>query len=199
MQKDATTNIELILNPSLSSSTLATQVVERGDFVVSVEESSDLIAPNGETVMVETGQIKITPRMKVVLLPQDPEAFIVAEMHDNAEQVVSSVETTIWRWSITAKKEGQQTLQLVIYQLVKDDEKEFWREVETYKANIIIEVTMAQWIKSLDWKWIASFVLAFVGSVLGVFNWLNNRNKESKEDKSKAHKLVKSTKKRNKP
>jgi hypothetical protein len=178
MKKDEATSIELILSPSLSQPVLATQLVDQGGFVTSTAEPNVLIAPNGETVTVTTSQIEITPRMKAVLLPQDPEAFAVTEMHDNAEQVVSSVETTAWRWSVTAKKEGSQMLELVIYQLVKYDGKEFWHEVETYKADIVVEVTLGDRVKSLDWYWIAGFIVTLVGAVLGVLKWLDERKKK---------------------
>jgi hypothetical protein len=181
MKRDDTTTIELILSPSLSQSALATQVVERGNFVTSTADPNILIAPNGEMVTVQTSQIEITPRMKAVLLPQDPEAFTVTNMLD-AEQVVSTMETTTWRWSVSAKKEGSQTLELTIYQLVKYDEKEFWHQVETYKANIVVEVTPLDKIKSLDWKWFAGFILLLVGSVIGVLNYLNSNKKKAKEE-----------------
>ena len=183
MKKDETASIELILNPSLSESALATQMVERGAFVTSTAEPNILIAPSGETVTVTTSQIEITPRMKAVLLPQGPEAFTITEMHDNAEQVVSSVETTIWRWSVTAKKEGQQTLELIIYQLVKLDGKDYWHEVETYKADIEVEVTLVDRVRSLDWKWIAGFTITLGGASLGGWKWLDERKKKAEENK----------------
>jgi hypothetical protein len=63
---------------------------------------------------------------------------------------------------------------MVIYQLVKYNGRDFWYEVETYTANIVVEVTQLDKVKSLDRKWIAGFILLFVGSVLGVLNYLNN-------------------------
>jgi hypothetical protein len=139
------------------------------------------MAPSGESVRIETSQIEITPRMKAVLLAQEPDAFIIQEMHDNAEQVVSSVNTTTWRWTVTAQKEGSQTLELIIYQLVKYDDKEFWHEVETYKSSIVVYVTVSDRIKSLDWKWIASAIL--IPLIAVIWNWI--RNKNSDEGKTK--------------
>jgi hypothetical protein len=183
MKKNETASVELRLSTFLSPSTLATQLVSQSNFVTSTANPNVLVDPNGENVFIDVSQIDITPRMKAVLLPQDSEAFMVTAMHDNAEQVVSSVETTAWRWSVTAKKEGSQTLELIIYQLVKYDGKEFWHEVETYKANIVVEVTPLDQLKSLDWKWIAGFILTFVGSVLGILSWQSNRKKKAEEEK----------------
>lgn len=175
--------IELIISPLFPASELATQLVEQGNFVTSTADPTVLISPSGEISTVETSQIEITPLMKAVLLPQDSEAFMVKEMHDNAEQVISSVETTTWRWSVTAKKEGSQTLELVIYQLVKYDGKEFWHEVETYKADIVVEVTLGDRVKALDWYWIAGFIVTLVGAIIGVWKWLDERKKKAEESK----------------
>jgi hypothetical protein len=193
MKRGDVATIELILNPSMSEAALATQIIEQGDFVTSTSDPNLLLAPNGLGVSVETSKIEITPRMKAVLQSEDPEAFDIRERHDNAEQVVSSLNTTTWRWSVTAKKEGPQTLELVIYQLVKLDGKDFWHEVETYKAKIVVDVTPLDKIKSLDWKWIAGFMLALVGSVLGVLNYLNNRKKKAEEEKPVQKKKKKQT------
>jgi hypothetical protein len=183
MKKDETTSIELILNPSLSKHSLATQVATQVGIVTSPADSSALMAPGSASVTIETSQIEITQRMKAVLSPQNSEAFAIEEMHDDAEQVVSSVETTTWRWSVTAKQEGPQTLELVIYQLVKYDGKEFWHEVETYKTNIVVEVTPLKKVESLDWKWIAGFILTLTGSVLGVSSWVSSRKKKVEKEK----------------
>lgn len=181
MQKDGTAIVELILNPSLSQSALATQLVDTGGLATSTAEPNVLIGPNGERVTVATSQIEITPRMKAELKPQDSEAFTVTVMHDNAEQVVSSVETTTWRWSVTAKKKGQQTLELVIYQLVKYDGKEFWHEVETYKADIVVEVTKAEQVKSWWLTIIGTIgaVTAVVISIQSIWKWFEERKKKS--------------------
>ena len=131
--------------------------------------------------------------MKATITSVDPDAFIIQQMSDD-EQVVGFTKTTKWSWSITAKKTGKKTLVLTIYRLVKYDNEEFWHEVESYKENIDVNVTLAERVKSLDWKWFAGFLLAFVGTGLGVLNWLNNRKKQTSEDAS----VQRSTKKKKK-
>lgn len=191
MKKGETTSVELLLeyaDKALSTQTvpLATQLVERGGFATSTADPDMLIAPSGASVTIETSQIEITPRMKAVLISQDSEAFTVLAMHDNAEQIVSTLENTTWRWSITAKKEGQHTLELVIYQLVKYDGTEHWPEVATYKADIVVEVTAADWLKSLDWYWIAGFIVTLVGAIVSIWKWLDERKKKAAESKPSA-------------
>jgi len=176
MNLGKTETIELLLNPSLSPEILSTQVTEPGQ--------------------VASTSIQITPRMKALLVANSSTAFEIQPIHDNPEQIVSSVDTTRWSWLVTAKEGGTQQLTLVIYRLVKYEGQDYWREVETYRADIDVTVTFAQRIQALDWKWIAGFLLTFVGSVLGILNWLNNRKKDLKEEKSREDKSVKNEKKR---
>ena len=196
MDRGDTTVIELLLNPAASIEAIATELVEHGDLATSTADPNMLISPSGDVTSVETAVIDITPRMKAVLISHDPDAFTVIALHDDAEQVIVSTESTIWRWSVTAKKEGSQTLELVLYQLIKYDGKEFWHEVETYKADIVVEVIVSDWIKSLDWKWFAGFIITLIGAVLGIVKWLDERKKKPEmmetkimEDKKKTKEL----------
>lgn len=176
MKKDSTTVIELVLSFSDTQENLATQIIERGDLATSTAEPGVLIDSSGEVVSVETSSVEITPRMKAVLISRAPDAFVISEMHDSAEQVVLPDNMTAWRWSITAKKEGSQTLELILYQLIKYDGKEFWHEVETYKADIVVEVTLAGQIKAIDWKWLAGAILIPLTGV--AWGWWRSRNKK---------------------
>lgn len=185
MKKNDTTSIELILSPSLPEAVLATQIIEKNNYITSTPdlnaigtpEPSVLIAPSGETVTVQTSQIEVTNYLKAELKSQDPEALIVTDMLAT-EQLVSFVEPTTWRWSITAKKEGKHTLELIISQLIKQGDKETWHEVETYKTDIVVEVTLEDRVKSLDWYWIAGFIVTLGGVVFGIWKWLDERKKK---------------------
>jgi hypothetical protein len=182
MEKDATTSVELILSQSVSAPTLAAQVVERGDLVISTTNPDTFIAPGDIINTIETKQIEITQYLKAELKSRDPEAFIVTDMLDT-KQLVSLDKPTTWRWSVKAKKEGTHTLELIITQLVKHDGEESWGEVESFTTDIVVEVKPIERVKSWDWKWIAGFILALVGSVLGVLNWQNNKKKKAEEEK----------------
>jgi len=178
MEQDETAAIELVLNPSMSEAALATQIAQQQ-------------AEAG--LAVETGEIEITPRMRARLFSQDENAFTIREMHEDAEQPISLVDTTRWRWAVTARKAGRQTLELIIYRLIKYDGKEFWREVETYKANIEVEVTISSWFQSLDWKWLAGAIL--IPLALATWGWLlisrkksgKNSQEDSDEDGNTIH------------
>gem|GEM_PF-2576563 len=187
MKKNDAATIELILSPSLSESDLVTQIVERGDFITSTAdpnvtgtlEPSVLIAPSGEIVTVQTSQIEITNYLKAELKSRDPEALTVTDML-SAEQLVSSVKPTTWRWSVTAKKEGKHTLELIISQLIKQGDKETWHEVETYKADITVEVTPKEWFKSW-WAAIIGAITAIAAIIISfqsIWKWFEERTKK---------------------
>jgi hypothetical protein len=181
MKLDDSFTIQLLLNPSVSPAQLATQIVEASGFATSVVQSGQLITNDGQEVNVESGLIEVTPHMKAVLMSEDPQAFEIQRLHDNDIQIVSGTFSTSWLWVIKAKKEGVQRLIIVISRLVKIDENEVWREVQTYKSDIEVKVTAVQKIKSLDWKWIV--VTAFGVLMPAFWRWYDNKQKQITESK----------------
>jgi hypothetical protein len=185
MELGQTASIELLVNPSMSEADLATQLVELSGLVTSTAGPT-LIAPSGEISSIVTDRINITPRMKAVLKSEDPDAFFIEKMHDGDDQAISGLETTKWRWTVTAKKEGSKKLELIISRLLEVDGKEQWREVETYIADIDVEVNPIEKLWDLDWKWIASVILIpLVGVIWG---WWLNRKKKSRTAKARKKK-----------
>jgi len=158
MQLDETTTISLLLNPSVSPENLATQVTESGQILAN--------------------SIEVTPRMKAVLLSQEADAFAVQSIHDSPEQVISATETTQWSWDVTAKIEGTHRLTLVIYRLVTVDGQDYWRQVETYKSDIDVQVTLDQQLKQFDWKWIVGIVITAL-FIPAFWRWVDNRKKSA--------------------
>ena len=143
MEVGKTITIELRLNPSISEPELAREVEESGEVVM--------------------GIVEITPQMKAELLPADEEAFIIRPIHDGPVQLISTIETTRWAWYVTAKKGGPQQLTLVLYRLIRYQESDSWREVESYKSDIDVHVTLLGRLQSLGWGWIAAVLLVLVG------------------------------------
>ncbi len=157
MQLDDTTTVELLLNPSLSPEALSTQVTASGQ--------------------VASASVQITPRMKASLLSDDAQAFSIQPEQDDPEQLVSGVETTRWAWRVTAHKRGVQGLTLILYRLVQFNGQDYWREVEAYRANIEVQVTIAQHIQSLDWQWIAGILVTAL-LIPAFWRWLDQRKKK---------------------
>jgi hypothetical protein len=159
MQLDETVTIELLLNPSLSEEELKEQITEPGDVQTSAE-------------------VEITPQMKAELIAGDPRALAITPLHDDPIQVISGTETTKWSWFVTAKKEGTQKLSLVIYRLVKYENKEDWRVVETYKGDIHIRVTLLNRLRALGWVWIVGPIVALL-AIAAFRRWHDQRKPRS--------------------
>jgi hypothetical protein len=159
MKLDESVTIELLLNPAMTTEQMGEQIQQSG--------------------AVTTGTIEITPQMKAQLVAQDPEAFVIRPLHDDAVQVVSGSDTTRWAWIVTAKKSGTQKLNLVIYRLIKYDGQDSWREVRSYQSKIEIEVTFAQRLAFMDWKWIAGIVVTAL-LIPAFWRYMDNRKKKGK-------------------
>ncbi len=159
MQVDDVVTFELLVNPSASQEELEEEISAEGD--------------------VETATVKITPRMKVELRAADADAFDIQAIHNNAEQIIGANETTRWAWLVKAKKEGKQDLILTVYRLIKYEGLEEWREVKTYDTKITVEITLAQRITSLDWKWIIPTLI-----LPAFWYWMNNKKKKKAEENS---------------
>jgi len=156
MKLNEIATIELLLNPTLEPGVLATQITQAGEVV--------------------TASVEITPRMKAVLLQQSQDAFFIQPLHDNAEQLISTTETTKWSWDVTAKLGGVQRLTLVVYRLITVDGNDNWRVVESYRSDIDVEVGMLQRFLMLDWKWIAG-ILVTAFFIPAFWRWMDQRRK----------------------
>ncbi|MBL8103559.1 MAG: toll/interleukin-1 receptor domain-containing protein [Anaerolineales bacterium] len=159
MRLNETAAIELLLNPSLSEPELVEQVQESG--------------------YVFSGQVEITPRMKAEIFSPDKDAFVIQAIHAQPVQVISAADTTAWSWYITAKKGGTQKLTIVLYRLIKYEGEEYWREVETYRSDITVKVTLLDKLQSTGWYWVAG-ILVIALLVFAFWRWTNQNNKNDK-------------------
>jgi hypothetical protein len=178
MKLNETVIIDLLLNPSKSQGELASQIEAGGNFITSTAKPGELVTSQGGVVEVVPKEILIDDLMKAVLISKEPNAFIIKELHSSAEQPINSINTTKWHWLVTAKEKGTKTLVLVISRLIKKDGREYWVEVESYNANIAVEITATQWIKDIDWRWLLTTLL------IPLFLWwLNNHKKKQDEQR----------------
>lgn len=160
MKLNETVTIELLLNPSVEPSTLATQITQEGQ--------------------ATTASIQVTPRMRAVLIPVPEGTFVIQPLHEDPEQFISSTETTKWSWDVTGKEAGTYTLTLVIYRLLTVDGIEDWRLVESYRSSIDVEVTLTQRLLLLDWKWIIGIIVTAV-LIPGFWRWVDQRKKQAEQ------------------
>jgi hypothetical protein len=178
MKLNETLMIELLLNPSLSADELGTQIVESGGLVTSTADPGVLLTTDGAEVKVFGSEVEITPLMMAVLVSEDPQAFDIQRLHTDDIQPVGKNATTTWKWLITAREAGMQKLVLVIYKEVKIDNNGFWPPVETYRADINVNVPFVQRLLMLDWKWIAG-VLATALLIPAFWRWYDQRKKQN--------------------
>ncbi len=138
MHVEETAEISLLISPSLSPDDLETRITESG--------------------VVITDVINITPWMRAELISPNQDAFSIAALHGDAQQPLSTVEPTEWKWLITAEEGGDQKLILVISRLVEVEDRESWRLVEEYRYPIDVDVSVEARLRNLvtglwDIKW----------------------------------------------
>ena len=181
------------LTSTAEAGMLATKVIEEGGFLTSTAAPGQPVGKRGEEQKVITSDVIITPLMKAELKSLKSGVFEIQEFSSTV-QPIGSIDTTKWRWSITAKESGEQSLELVISRLIKQDDNEYWREVEAYRADINVQVTASMWFKSLDWKWILGILVTALFIPL-FFRWYDLRQKKDmldSQDKSERRPAKKS-------
>ena len=159
MQLAQTVDIQMLLSPSASPEDLKKQIVEAG--------------------LVTAGELQVTPLMKAELVADDPQAFGVQAFQDNPEQVIVADAPTQWRWSVTAKKPGDQVLVLTVYRQIQYNGQAYWRMVETYKNTIHITVSAKQQLLQFDWKWLVGILLTAI-LIPALWRFIDLRKKKKK-------------------
>jgi hypothetical protein len=138
MQVDETAEVTLLVSPSLTTDELASEITTSDE--------------------IRTAAINITPWMLAELISPNPDAFDIRPIHEDAQQPLSTVEPTEWKWLITAEEEGDSRLILVISRLVQVEGRESWRQVEEYRYPIEVSITFGGRLRNLtaglwDVKW----------------------------------------------
>lgn len=146
-----TVNVQLLLSPTQSAEELQNQIMGSGQIV--------------------SAAVEVTPLMKAVLRPADLESFTIQELHDDPVQLILTDEPTEWKWSVTAKKPGEQTVILSLYRLVKYEGQDYWRLVNTYENRIKVTVTLSQRLQAIDWKWLMGILITLLSipAIWGIF------------------------------
>jgi len=170
--------IVLKLSPSASAKEMTAQIVEEGGLIPNTADPQSFMSPAGAAVTMRANVVEITPYMQAVLTPGDRQAFEIQPLHVSAIQKTDPLGVSNWQWLITARKGGPQRLLLVIYRQVNSNDEEHWHMIQTYKADIKVNVTFRKWLSSLDWKWIAG-VLVTALLVPGFWRWYDRPKKDS--------------------
>jgi hypothetical protein len=102
--------------------------------------------------------------MLAELISPNPDAFNIRPIHEDAQQPLSTVEPTEWKWLVTAEEEGAGRLLLVISRLVQVEDRESWRQVEEYRYPVEVSITMCGRLRNLtaglwDVKWLIGGII----------------------------------------
>jgi hypothetical protein len=164
MKLNETAAIELAIDPAISEEKIAQQIEAEGQ--------------------IQTGTLLVTPLTKVTLIAQDGQAFDIQPLHDSDIQPVDEHEgTTTWQWQVTAQKGGSQTLTIVVYRLIQFQGQNYWRQVESYRADINVEVAFQQRLFAFDWKWLVGLLLTSI--VIPLYMRSLDQRKQTKAKKRK--------------
>lgn len=174
MSLDSSFMMVLQLSPNLSAPELEAQVAAASGLPTSPAQPGTLMAPDGGLVAVRSDVVEVTPFMQATLLAEDREAFEIQSLHDKAIQAVDPYSTTNWQWLIIAKKPGSQRLLLIISRQVRSNDEGHWHMIQSYKADINVNVSLSKWLASLDWKWIAGILITAV-LIPGFWRWYDLR------------------------
>lgn len=138
MEVGETAEVTLLISPSLSPEELVAEITEGGQ--------------------IKTATINITPWMRAELVSPEPDAFTIRPLHGDAQQPLSTVEATGWRWLVTAEQQGSRRLILVVSRLVQVKGRESWRQVEEYRYAVEVSISLGTRLKQItaevwDFKW----------------------------------------------
>jgi len=165
MNLGASETVELLINHSISEKQLVKQLASFEGYAI-------------------LGEAEITPKMKAEIISHDVDAFSIRPIHDDPLQLVGGSETTRWSWIVTPRKRGEQTLTIVLYRVVKYEDEDYWREVETYRSDVDVKVTFLGQLKALDWKWIIGILVTAL-LIPGFWRWYDQQKKAGKQDPQK--------------
>lgn len=155
MALNQTNTIQALLSPTLSKDDLAAQITETGT--------------------VTATDLKVTLWMSAELRAADSSSFEIQALHADAKQLLSLTQPTEWKWNITAKKAGLQTLTLTVFRLVQYKSEDYWPET-SYERPIQVNVTLGQQMQNFNpsegQMQAAQIIVAFVFGVAFVITLL---------------------------
>ena len=140
-----------------------------------VKDISDLLKELSATEK-ESAVVKYSSTMKAELISENKKAFEITLITPDT-QVISSINTTSWKWDVTPLEQGEQNLHLSLTAFLDIEGKEKALSIKTFDKVIVVNIAYPDEIflfMQNNWKWIlGSLLFPLVG-----FWWKNNRKKE---------------------
>lgn len=157
LELDGTAIVQLLLSPNQPETELEASISEEGEVI--------------------TATLRMMPVMKAELRAADAEAFDIQALHADAAQPISLSDPTEWKWTLQARKGGDQTLVLTIYRPVEHEGQEYWFQ-KSYENTISVRVTLAKRLQQFDWKWIVGILLTAL-VIPAIWRWVDSRQKKA--------------------
>ncbi len=140
-----------------------------------VKDISDLFKELSGTEK-ESAVVKYSSTMKAELISENKKAFEITPITPDT-QVISSINTTSWKWAVTPLELGEQYLHLSLTAFLDIEGKETALSIKTFdkviKVNISYPDEITLFIQK-NWKWILGSLLF---PLIGLW-WKNTRKKE---------------------
>lgn len=140
-----------------------------------VKDISDLLKELSATEK-ESAVVKYSSTMKAELISENKKAFEITPITPDT-QVISSINTTSWKWDVTPLEQGEQNLHLSLTAFLDIEGKEKALSIKTFDKVIEVNIAYPDEISLFmqnNWKWIlGSLLFPLIG-----FWWKNNRKKE---------------------
>jgi len=116
------------------------------------------------------------------------------------EQVVSTAQTTYWKWDVQAIKGGNQTLHLTLSTNIYINQHAAQYAIKTFERKIIVQVTwrkqLASFIRSY-WQWI--FTVMLIPTIAWSTNKWTRMRLRSKSNAAKSSRIILDNWKDNRP
>jgi hypothetical protein len=91
--------------------------------------------------------VGVSHKMRAVLY--GPAAFGITDLSEHTQDITEGFPSQ-WRWSVTANREGSQSLTAVLYAIVSTSTEERQVIVDTFRQDIVVEVRPLGWVDYAD-------------------------------------------------
>ncbi len=138
----------------------------------------DILLEELDSAEKESAVVKYSSTMKAELISENKKAFEITPITPDT-QVISSINTTSWKWDVTPLEQGEQNLHLSLTAFLDIAGKEKALSIKTFDKVIKVNISYPDEISffiQINWKWIlGSLLFPLVGL------WWKNKGKKEEE------------------
>lgn len=116
---------------------------------------------------LQSRNITVTQKMKVILKGKGEGTFIIDPLTDDVQPIIGQ-RTTTWKWIVTPKKSGEQSLILTVYLVISSDSGETIRYVDELEEEIEVEINPSYFFEN-NWQWLIGTAVTILLALLGIY------------------------------